>query len=138
MPRNKEKFDHLRSFDLPLGEYLITGSGPLGIRNLKEIGDIDIIVTDELWEELENQFGAVEENGVIKIVFPGGLIEAFKEGSFKGSLENIPRLAERIAHSEIIDGLAFDTLETILYFKKKERRKKDLIDIDIIESYLRS
>jgi len=40
---NQEKFLAVRDLKLPIKQYAITGSGPLGIRKLKKIDDIDII-----------------------------------------------------------------------------------------------
>jgi hypothetical protein len=139
MHDNQELFSILRGFNLPIGQYAITGSGPMGIRDLKIIGDIDIIVSEELWNKLILEYGITDKNGARKVVFPGGTVEAFHQGSFY--LEpfdpKAPTYASRIANAEIIDGLPFDTLETILYYKKKERREKDLRDIELIESWFK-
>lgn len=127
-PNNTEMFESLRAFNLPMGEYLIIGSGPLGIRNLKTIGDIDIIVTPKLWDSLADQYGISGE----KISFPGGIIEAFSEKSFNNLIQ-VPSTTSRIQNAEIIEGLPFDTLENTLFFKRKMRREKDLNDIRLIE-----
>jgi hypothetical protein len=136
---NEEKFSALKKFDLPIDQYAITGSGPLGIRNLKIIGDIDLIVTPKLWTILAEKYGITEENGVKKVVFPGGNIEAFCEESSFTALadEEIPTIASRIQHAEIIDGLPFDLIETVLYYKRKMAREKDLKDIFLIEQWMR-
>ncbi len=136
---NQHKFLQLKNLNLPLGQYAITGSGPMGIRNLREIADIDIIVSDELWDRLAAQYGITDTNGVKKIVFPDGLIEAFCEGSFYmvTNDKNAPTIAERIAKAEIIEGLPFECLEYVLYYKRKMGRGKDLKDIQAIEAWLR-
>ncbi|MGD2169520.1 MAG: hypothetical protein PVI40_04700 [Chlamydiota bacterium] len=138
MSNNQEKFDALRQFNLPIDQYAITGSGPMGIRNLKIIGDIDIIVSEKLWNDLASKYGIIDQNGVKKIAFPGGIIEAFYQDSFysKQFDDKAPTCTSRIANAEIIDGLPFDTLETTLYYKKKERREKDLRDIELIEKWI--
>lgn len=79
---NQEKFSALRGFQLPIDQYAIIGSGPLGIRNLKAIGDIDIIVTSKLWTTLAERYGITDENRVRKIVLLEGVIEAFGDGLF--------------------------------------------------------
>ena len=134
---NREKFSALRSFQLPIDQYAITGSGPLGIRNLKAIGDIDIIVTPKLWNELTEKYGVTDENGVRKIIFPGEVVEAFGEGSFYSAPSDpqAPSVASRIRDSEIIEGLPFDSIENVLYYKYKDRREKDLKDIALIEQW---
>lgn len=138
MKSNREKFYALKKLDLPLGQYMISGSGPLGIRNIKEIGDIDIIVTRELWEILSTKYEVSEENGIKKIVFPGGTIEAFSEDTWISELKDpkSPNISESIKNAEIIDGLAFDRLENVLFYKRKTAREKDLKDIDLIEKWM--
>jgi hypothetical protein len=139
LPKNAEKFDALRKFNLPIGEYAIVSSGALGIRNIREIGDIDLIVTPALWDTLAAQYGVTDKDGVKKIVLADGLIEAFTDWSFAGkSIDaNAPTIAERIERAEMIDGLPFERLEYVLFFKRKMGREKDLKDIVLIEDYLK-
>ena len=53
---NESKFAVIKALHLPIDQYAITGSGALGIRNLRAIGDIDIIVTPELWNILAKKY----------------------------------------------------------------------------------
>ena len=131
---NKAKFDLIRSYHLPHGDYAITGSGPMGIRGLREIGDIDIIVSQKLWVPLAETYGISESNGIQKIVSPDNKIEFFCEQSFPSDPEK-PTVSEMIASADIIDGLSFVSLEHVLYFKRKMARPKDLEDIALIEAF---
>lgn len=136
---NQAKFSALREFNLPTDQYAIIGSGPLGIRNIKAIGDIDIIVTPKLRAILSKEYGVTEENGLKKIVLPGGVVEAFCEGSFTApEAIDAPSIASRIKNAELIDGLPFDSLENVLYYKRKNAREKDLQDIILIEQWMRT
>lgn len=136
--KNQQKFAELKKFQLPLGQYAIISSGPLGIRNIREIGDIDIIVTQELWDVLAAKYGVSEKDGVKKIVFPGDLIEAFREGSFPHEYKDAPTIAERIAKAEIIEGMPFESLDSVLFYKRKMQRQKDIKDVALIENWLKS
>lgn len=138
--KNEQKFAVIRELNLPIGHYAITGSGALGIRNLREIGDIDIIVTPELWNTLAIQYGVIDKDGVKKIVFPGDIVEAFHEGSFYTAPNDpgAPTVADRIAQAEIIEELPFESLNYVVYYKRKMGRDKDLQDILLIEHYLKS
>jgi len=138
MQSNQIKFSALREFNLPIDQYVIAGSGPMGIRNLKAIGDIDIIVSENLWTELASKYGVSDKDGIKKITFPGGIIEAFHQDSFYSEPfdEKAPKYEWRLANAEIIDNLPFDTLETTLYYKMKDRREKDLQDIELIKKWL--
>ena len=54
---NKQKFDLVKSLNLPIGHYAITSSGPLGIRGIRLINDIDLVVDNELWQTLKKKYG---------------------------------------------------------------------------------
>lgn len=138
--KNQLRFEAIKKLNLPLGQYAITGSGALGIRNLREINDIDLIVTLELWKSLAATYGVTDTNSVEKITFPKEAIEAFREGSFYAAPkdEDAPTVAERIAKAEVIDGLPFESLEHVLYYKQKMGREKDLKDVQAIEEWLKS
>lgn len=135
---NKAKFAAIKALNLPPDQYAITGGGSLGIRNLRAIGDIDIIVTPELWNILEKEYGVTDENNVKKIVFPDGIVEALGEHSFYAEKrdKHAPTIRDRIANAEVIEGLPFESLEHVLYFKRKMGREKDKQDIEIIETLM--
>lgn len=137
--KNQQKFAAVKKLNLPVGQYAITGSGALGIRNLREIGDIDIIVTNELWNTLAAKYVIVEEAGVKRIVFPDGIVEGLGECSFYTEERDLdaPTITERIARAEIIEGLPFESLEYVVYYKRKMGREKDLRDVQIIEEWLK-
>ena len=131
---NRHKFDAIKALNLPLGQYAIASSGALGIRNLRIINDIDIIVTQELWDTLAKQYGITTENGFNRIVFPDGIVEAISNSSFFED-KNAPSIITRIENADIIDGLPFETLDDVIHFKQKMGREKDLADILLIKSY---
>lgn len=137
---NQLLFKSFKKHNLPIDQYAIIGSGPLGIRNLREIHDIDIVVSPELQEKLSAKYGVVDDGEVKKIVFPEGNIEAFWEGSFytRQKDEYAPTAAETIAQAEVIEGLPFESLDHVLYFKRIKKREKDLKDISMIEEWQKS
>lgn len=134
---NQEKFAAVDKIHLPLGQYAITGSGPLGVRNLKEIADIDIIVTPQLWDDLAKKYGVVDENNVKKIVIPGTVIEILGDLSFytEPKEKDEPNITERISQAEMIDNLPFEALKYVVYYKRRMGRPKDLMDIMTIETW---
>lgn len=145
---NAEKFSKLAKLNFPLGQYAITGSGPMGIRNLRKINDIDIIVSQELWDKLVKEYGVTKsklnESIEIQKIVISPEIEAFGESSFisfsfkKNKIDNNandPTVTERIKAAEIINGLAFESLEHNIYFKQKMGREKDLKDIEMIKAW---
>jgi hypothetical protein len=136
--QNVKLFDDFRKLNLPIGQYAITSSGSMGIRNIRQIGDIDIICTKELWDKLMLSGEPFNENGIAKIrIAPH--IEALGNGSYYCNyFADAPSVEEQIAQSDIIDGLPFVRLESLIYFKEKIGRNKDLADIVLIRQYLKS
>ena len=129
---NKNLFQRVKELKLPIGRYALFGSAPLGIRGLKDCYDIDIIVTEDLWNEYK------EKNWKTKIMTHGSQylwndgIELWKD--WKPGQWDIEQL---IREAEIIDELPFVKLEKVLEWKKLSGREKDLKDIEIIEKFLR-
>ena len=46
--------DELAKLGLPKYQFAIFGSGPMGIRGLRECDDLDIIVKPDLWNKLKD------------------------------------------------------------------------------------
>jgi hypothetical protein len=131
---NKNLFEKVKKMNLPTGKYALFGSAPLGIRGLKDCHDIDIIVTEDLWDEYK-----AKEGWTIK-KFNDGIsylesdsIELWKDwGPGQWNIEQL------IREAEIIDGLPLVKLKIVLKWKKTNGREKDIKDIEIIENFLRA
>ncbi len=110
------------------------GSAPMGVRELKECRDADIIVMEDLWNEYRS-----------KLDWQYHKAESGNESLSKGSIELwrdwrpwFPDVSALIADAEIVDGLPFVRLERVLEWKKAYGREKDLKDVAAIENYLAS
>lgn len=126
---NQDLFRKVKELNLPFGQYALFGSAPLGIRELRECRDIDLIVTEELWNEFKNKSGweyKITENGVEHIA--KGDIEIWHDW-----LPWYQDISKFIKNAEIIDGLPFVRLESIIEWKKKFGREKDLKDVELME-----
>ncbi len=135
-PANDAKFQLVRDLKLPLGQYAITSSGPLGVREIREIGDIDLIVDDDLWHKMRAAYPVTQEHGVTKIRISQD-VEVLCEDSFPEARETgQPSVAQQIAQADIIDGLPFVSLSHVLYFKRAMMREKDKLDIMVLERLL--
>lgn len=51
----------VRELQLPVGHYVVTGSGSLGVRGIRAANDVDIQADEHLWRLLEDRFGPSEE-----------------------------------------------------------------------------
>jgi hypothetical protein len=124
----------LKDLNLPQGHYAITASGPLAIRGLREARDLDIVVTEDLWEELKTEYAdyLLSEDNILY-----GNIHIL--GKYLKAEEEIYATAEeQLAECELINDLPFVKLETIKKYKTKLARDKDLDDLILIDSYFNS
>ena len=136
MQNNQKKFDAFRALNLPLGQYVIIGSGPLGIRNLREIGDIDLIVSQKLWEDLAFKHGVCVKEGKQYIVVDQANVEAFRSWTFCNTEEPGPTVEEMITAADLIEGLPFLSLKHTIFCKRDLGREKDFKDIALIEQWM--
>ena len=130
---SKDLFKKVKELNLPIGRYALFGSAPMAARGLKEADDIDIIASEDLW----NEFSQKEEwcKGMSNCgseYLANGQIEFYKNWR-PGDWDT----DELIKTAEIIGGLPFVSLENVVKWKKVYGREKDLRDIEIIEEFLR-
>ena len=120
--------EELKKLKLPKDKFAIFGSGPLGIRNIRESNDIDLIVKEELWNELKKKYPINQEKHNAIVI---GNIEIFsKWPPFK-------EVNILIDSADIIQGFKFVKLEYVLEWKRFLNRDKDLKDIKLIKNYLK-
>ena len=125
----------LDKLDIPRDKMAISSSGPLGIRNLREIGDLDIIVYPEVWRGLSTKYTVTKKEGSFESINVGN-IQILGPGSwFTGP--DLNGVKKYIDDAEVINGYRYDRLERVLTIKRKKKKIKDEKDVTIIEDYLR-
>lgn len=126
---NEKLFNELRALNLPSDQYVVFGSGPMGIRGMREIHDVDVFVTEELWQTLLKTHRS--QNG--KSLQLTANIEAIREW-FPGEW-NVKKL---IAGADIIDGIRFVKLQEVYAWKKQRMAPKDEKDLELLELYFKT
>lgn len=130
---NETLFRKVRGMKLPRGRYVLFGSTPLGIRGLKNCRDVDVLLVEDLWEEYRKKNWEVVTLSHGSECLRNGDVELWKD--WKPGQWNVDQLIEE---AEIIDGLPFVKLESVLEWKKLSGREKDLKDIETIEKFFES
>ncbi len=125
--------EELEKLNIPKDKMAITSSGPIGIRNLREIGDLDIIVYPEIWNLLAKKYRITKEDNFESIYI--GNIQVLGEGSWFtdpqfGSIKN------DIDNADVIGGNRYVKLDKILKIKRQKNREKDIKDVKLIEDYV--
>jgi len=122
-----EEFDEL---NISKGDYVIFGSGPIAVRGIKDVNDLDVLVLPEKFEELKEKYKQDTSKhpfGCIEI----GDIEIGE--SWQGDKEKVK---EWIEAAEEYEGHMYMPLENVLEWKKKMGRPKDLKDVELVEKWL--
>lgn len=125
----------VKAQDFPAGSYIVFGSCPMALAEIRQSSDIDMLVTPELYQELA-------QKGWKKIVkAPGdepltsGDFEAHTNWSFSSYQ---PTLDHLLNTATVVDGVPFASLEEVRKWKQSSGRPKDLTDIELIDDYLKN
>ena len=123
----------VKKLDLPLGQYVVIGSGIMAQLGLRAAKDVDIAVTPDLYATLRasGQWEEAERYG--KIFLKKDAVEINPPLDWES---NATTAEAAIASATIIDGVPFMNLNDLVKFKRGLGRAKDLADIVMIEAYL--
>ena len=125
----------IKQLNLPLGEYVVIGSGLLDALGLRTAGDIDIAVTPKLFASLQStgEWKEAEQYNKAFLLKDGVEISSQLEwGDFPTTV------TEAINSSIVVDGVPFLNMEELKKFKRALGRQKDYDDIALLDAYLLS
>jgi hypothetical protein len=135
LSKNKKLFQKLKELKLPLKEYAVFGSGPMGIRDLREINDIDIIITEKIFNEYLDKpewkiRNVYKNNECFRRLINNNNIEMWRDWYTNWDVEKM------IQEAEIIDNIPFVRLNYVVKWKNFLSREKDIEDVKLIEKFL--
>lgn len=111
----------LEKMALPRDQFIILSGGSLLLRGLREsTADFDLSMTKELAQKINLYDSPKDEKGFYKPYENVQALDDYDEKDY-----------------EIVDGFQCETLQSILEFKKRLNRPKDLKDIERIETILK-
>jgi hypothetical protein len=120
--------------NLPLGQYAVVGSGAMSVHGIREHKDIDLLVANELYRDLQDRGWKRKSIRSDFEVIVSGIAEASPEMITYGTYN--PDIHAVIQRADIIDSVAFMQLADLVDFKTSLGREKDVIDIALIKKYL--
>lgn len=126
--------DELEDLNLPKDQYVIFGSGPLAVRGLRVNHDLDILVTDKIWDLLLQKNKVTRRKGRPDSIYLGNL--QFLNINYKDWKPQIKNNMIMIKDSEIINNFPFVKLKYLLHCKKKMEGEKHKKDLEIIKTLL--
>ena len=111
----------LRRLNLPKTDFVILSGGSLLLRGLRETSaDLNLRVSKKLAKQINLYDAPKDSNGFFVPFDNCQMMDDFEKFDF-----------------DIVEGYQCETLESILTFKKRKHRPKDLKDIKTIEQYLK-
>jgi hypothetical protein len=119
--------------DFPEGSYIVFGSCPMAAAGIRESGDIDMLVSNELLKRLKKDgWKQIIKNPNDKpLVFED--FEAHDNWNFTSFN---PKLSELLSRCTVVEGIPFASLEDVKKWKTAGARPKDLKDLELIDAYL--
>lgn len=130
-------FEKIKALGFAEGQYVVVGSAIMEAKKIREAGDLDIVVTPELFEECKLNgwklmpWTKKEVPGKPWLKKKG--VDLVVDMAYQ---EDILTAEDLIQEGETIEGITFITLERLAKFKRAWGRPKDFDDIEVIERYL--
>ncbi|MEO8105270.1 MAG: hypothetical protein ABI602_02945 [Candidatus Saccharibacteria bacterium] len=115
------------NLNLPKDSFIVVGSGILGALGIRESNDIDMIVTQSVFDLLDRS-GWKHGNWVDQVVLQKGLFDI-------GTLWMGKTLDGLIKDATIIGGIPYLSLDDLLTWKREKLRPKDIRDVELILAF---
>ncbi|HEY1646197.1 MAG TPA: hypothetical protein VGF75_07620 [Candidatus Saccharimonadales bacterium] len=123
----------VKSLKLPKGSYIVFGSCPMAVANIREANDVDLLVSNIALDIIKKDGWKQVSKGKDDKPYTKDLFEAHTSWSFSSYK---PTLKHLLATANFIDGILFASLEEVRKWKEASGRPKDLVDVKLIDSYL--
>lgn len=121
----------IKQLNLPSNDYIVIGSGILDALGLRQSGDIDLLISPYLYQQLKDLGWQEESNKGHTILTNGQDVEAWTD--WDGQDYNA-----WLEHTTMIDDIKFVNLDQLKDWKTRRGLDKDLRDIELINHYLLS
>lgn len=123
----------VKALDLAKGSYIVFGSGPLGMLGIREVQDVDLLVSQQLYNQLQAAGWKQITKAPDDMPLVRGKVEAHNNWNFSAYS---PTLDELLGRAFFVDDIPFASIEDVRLWKDASRRPKDLADIALIDTYL--
>ena len=122
--------DKVAALHLPEDHYVVIGSGLLDAWGLREASDVDLVVSDELYDQLskDERFSAGEKHGDRFLEWAD--YEVFDNWGAEGSFDQL------YADSVVIDNVRFVSPSYLIAWKEQRNQEKDRRDIALLKERL--
>jgi len=129
----QEVINKMKSLNLPKGSYVVYGSAPFVIYGIRDVNDIDMYVSKEVFEDLKKKGWKKIYKGPKDEPITYDIFEAHDTWEFSPYSPTLPDLLSRATE---VEGITFASLIDVKKWKQGSGRPKDIIDLKLIDDYL--
>jgi len=119
--------EKIQELNLPYGSFFVVGSGILNALGIRESGDIDMIVSDSVYQKFE-------ADGWQQGSWPGQTVLQRDEFEL-GRWWDGKTVDELLKTAQVVDGIPYLNLDDVYTWKNAKGREKDLRDLKLIDEY---
>ncbi len=124
----------VKAENFPAGSYIIFGAGTLAAVGIREAGDIDMFVTQDVIEMKKAEGWQFVDKGDKDMPLTHDCFELHTNWDFGHGYN--PTFADLMSRAQVVGGVTFASLQDVREWKLAYRRPKDLEDIEKIDKYL--
>lgn len=133
--RGRQLIEFIKKLNLPQDEFVVFGSGAMYLNEIKDLDhDIDLLARGSAWEKatkLAKPVDTLYHKGKV-VVLNNGKVEIYNEW-LPGDWD----MDKLINKSDLIDGIRFVNLDTVIKWKKMMNREKDQKHLKMIDAFLK-
>lgn len=123
----------VKSLNLPKGSYVVFGSCPMALAEIRKSNDIDLLVDKETLAQLKQAgWKKVKKSGKNDEPYVYDVFEAHSRWIFSSYQPTLEQLLETATYK---NDVPFASLEEVKKWKLSSGRPKDLTDIELINTY---
>jgi hypothetical protein len=132
-------FEEVGKLNFPSGQFIVVGSGILAAKGIRDAYDLDIVVSQELFDKCKNSGWELKpwtRSGRLGKEWlkseSADLMIDCQSGDEDLDLEALKK------EGEMVRGVWFLSLKQLIKFKREYGRPKDFDDIALMEEYLKN
>lgn len=129
--KKAEIIEKTKMLDLPQGEYVVVGSGLLGVLGLREVNDVDLVVSPDILGKFEKKEDWQKEVKWGKTFLSKKNFDMFSQLAWE---KYQTTREEAIMSARHIGGVPFMNVKETIAFKQALGREKDHQDIALLRS----
>lgn len=130
-------YEEINKLNLPKDHFMIVGSGIMSIKGIRNSHDLDLVISEELFEKLKTssdwQLKLWTKTGIGREWLKNDIADLVVDMRIGDEIYDLERLK---SEGEKIDDMWFLSLKQLIEFKRVYGRQKDFDDIEMIEKYL--